>query len=223
MDKAAIQKKVFNEFKARGLSLQMTARDALVSVLLKEQEYKDALDMVLVEIKERIEKREIKSTVIDLAIIESIVFDLSSTEEDMNQESTQLMDAFNSPKLEFDEKQKTYKIITKPKYSLHGNVSSRASMYRERLLLTQQRLIRSGNFTMKGMESYSGTASSTDNQSGKFELSTIASLLGSKKKVKRALLGNFLYCSYSQVLYLNLSRSPLTLQSLHTRIYHPAQ
>jgi len=38
-----------------------------------------------------------------------------------------------------------------PKYQLLGNAESRAAMYRERLLFTQQRLLRSELFTLKGL------------------------------------------------------------------------
>jgi len=38
-----------------------------------------------------------------------------------------------------------------PKYQLLGTADSRAAMYRERLLFTQQRLLRSELFTLKGL------------------------------------------------------------------------
>lgn len=45
--------------------------------------------------------------------------------------------------------------ITNPKYTFLGDVNSRATMYRERLLLTQQRLLRSELFTLRGLKSQS--------------------------------------------------------------------
>jgi hypothetical protein len=41
--------------------------------------------------------------------------------------------------------------VPTPQYQLLGTVESRANMYRERLLLTQQRLLRSELFALKGM------------------------------------------------------------------------
>jgi hypothetical protein len=41
--------------------------------------------------------------------------------------------------------------VPAPQYQLLGTVESRANMYRERLLLTQQRLLRSELFALKGM------------------------------------------------------------------------
>ena len=78
-----IGREVFKTFKSRGLSLQADANRALLSVLsklvlftsihfifwnknlwiylIREQNYKGALDLVLCEIKERIEKGECKA------------------------------------------------------------------------------------------------------------------------------------------------------------------
>ncbi len=61
--------------------------------------------------------------------------------------------------------------VPSPPYTLIGNVDSRAKMYRERLILTQQRLLRSGNFYYRGLNK-------NHNSSDKIEISTIDSLLG---------------------------------------------
>lgn len=39
----------------------------------------------------------------------------------------------------------------KPSFTLHGDVQSRASMYRQRLMFAQQRLLNSGKFRVKGL------------------------------------------------------------------------
>ena len=46
------------------------------------------------------------------------------------------------------------------KYDLFGSVESRANMFQERLLLTQQRLLRSGQFTLKGLNRKSNAVAS---------------------------------------------------------------
>jgi hypothetical protein len=135
---------VFRAFKKKGLTLSADASRAVSKVLLVEEDVEGSLERILDEIKERIEKREIKSSVIDVDAVTSVVAFLSSSEEDLQHESTQLFDAFSSPKVVFDERMKTYKVDLNPTYRLHGSVESRASMFRERLLLTQQRLLRSG-------------------------------------------------------------------------------
>ena len=175
-----MDRKIFRSFKAKGLGLSVDACRALSSVLSREDDADGSLMLILDEIKERIDKRQISSSVIDEEAISSVVAYLSSSEDDLAQESTQLFDAFSSPKVVFDERMKTYKVDAKPTYTLHGTVDTRAQMFRERLLLTQQRLLRSGLFVMRGMGS---SSSSNNTKAGKgevHELSTIESLLGSE-------------------------------------------
>jgi DNA polymerase epsilon subunit 2 len=172
-----MERTVFRAFKSKGLTVSADATRALVSVISKENNPDESLGAILDAIKERIEKREIKSPVIDVEIITSVVADLSSSSEDLAQESTQLFDAFNSPKIVFDERLKSYKVDPKPTYALHGTAESRARMYRERLLFTQQRLLRSGLFVMRGMgDKNQNNRSNPDAH----ELCTIESLLGSE-------------------------------------------
>jgi DNA polymerase epsilon subunit 2 len=188
---------IFRAFKGRGLGLSADACRALASVLVREEDSEGSLALILDEIKDRIDKRQIASSVIDEDVISSVVAYLSSSEEDLAQESTQLFDAFCSPKVVFDERTKTYKVDPKPAYNLHGTVETRAHMFRERLLMTQQRLLRSGMFAMRGMggaaSSSSSAASSSSSSSassssgngdkggrGVHEISTIESLLGSE-------------------------------------------
>jgi DNA polymerases epsilon N terminal len=168
---------VLRAFKLRGLSLSGDASRALSRVLSAEEDPNGSLERVLDEIKERIEKREIKSSLIDVDAVTSVVAYLSSSEEDLQQESTQLFDAFNSPKIVFEERSKTYRVDPTPTYRLHGAAESRSQMFRERLLLTQQRLLRSGVFVTRTMGQ--GHTESTVVTSKGYELATIESLLGS--------------------------------------------
>ena len=77
----------------------------------------------------------------------------------------------------FDEKTKSYRLDDKPKI-LHGEGELRAALFKQRLLMTQQRLLRDGHFTQSKM-------SAKNTNKGKYsdsiiELSTIESLLGSE-------------------------------------------
>jgi hypothetical protein len=191
---SSINREIFKAFKARGLSLQADASKAILSVLLKENDKEGSLKVILSEIKDRIEKKEILNATIDLATITSIVSDLSSTDEDLTNESTQLFDSFSSPKLEYDERLKSYKVTPKFPYQLHSTVESRARMYRERLVLIQQRLMRSKAFILQGFELFkclfnlilkiplslinSSVGMNRNANIGTYELSTIDSLLG---------------------------------------------
>ena len=181
MDPARINREIFKAFKARGLSLRADASKALQRVLIHEDDAQAALSSVLEAIKERIEKKDIQSTVIDLASIEAIVVALSSTDEDLSSEATQLFDAYESPRVEFDERQRAYRVIPNPTFQLHGPAESKAKMFRERLIFIQQRLLRSSNgrFKLRSLG-----ASKTDDE---IELSSIDSLLGNVEE--RVLLG----------------------------------
>ena len=50
--------------------------------------------------------------------------------------------------------------VTHPSYRIHGGVESRANMYRERLQLTLQRMLR-GSFVMKGISNKKELAADT--------------------------------------------------------------
>ena len=55
-------------------------------------------------------KLSVKSRIIDVDTIQTIVADLSSNEEDVAQEKYQIVDAFSTPKLQFDDKNKSFKM-----------------------------------------------------------------------------------------------------------------
>ena len=109
-----MERAIFRAFKSKGLTVSADASRALIIVITKENDPDNSLALILDEVKERIEKREIKSSVIDVDTITSIVADLSSSSEDLAQESAQLFDAFSSPKVVYDEHLKTYKVDQNP-------------------------------------------------------------------------------------------------------------
>jgi hypothetical protein len=61
-------------------------------------------------IEHLVEKKVIASSVITLEIVSNIIADVTSNSEDLQQESLELIDAFYSPKIEFDETTKSYKL-----------------------------------------------------------------------------------------------------------------
>ena len=91
-----LSRQVFKAFKSRGYSLTSNASNTLCEILKSsaEQDAQDpseSLDTILTEIKERIEKREIKSFLIDVEIIKNIIADLSSSDEDLEKEQFQVL------------------------------------------------------------------------------------------------------------------------------------
>jgi hypothetical protein len=137
------------------------------------------MDTILEEIKQRIEKREIVSNVVSVQTITQIVADLTSNDDDLNQESLQLFDAFHSPKLHFDERTKVYSLQQpqqKGSYNLFPDLESRTAMYRDRLLLAQQRLLRNTSLRIQGLGG--GKSRQSRDGSEALEISTVESLLG---------------------------------------------
>ena len=145
-------------------------------------------------------QKEIKSTIITASILDSIVAELTSNATDLQQESFELIDAFHSPKLDFDEATNSYKMycilcsFLKYFYSssfffsdfyyifwvllcsikisnkevlqnLYGNVETRAHMFRTRLLMVRQRLLRSGDFRLRGSRGVRVNSGSNSNAS----------------------------------------------------------
>lgn len=160
----------------------------LNAIYFREINYEDALDTMLEEIKQRIEKREITSNVIGVETITQIVADLTSNDDDLNQESLQLFDAFHSPKLHFDERTKVYSMHQPQKetYNLFPGLESRAAMYRHRLLLAQQRLLRNTSLRLQGLGG--GNIHQNKDGTGAMEISTVESLLGAVSE-SRVLFG----------------------------------
>ena len=91
----------------------------------------------------------VKSSVIDIDVITDIVAALTSNEDDLQLESLQVIDAFHSPKVLYNERTRGFTLSHAPVHASFGLPEQRAAMYRERLLLTQQRLLRSGLLAMR--------------------------------------------------------------------------
>eukprot|EP00601_Ochromonadales_sp_CCMP2298_P033927 CAMPEP_0173370730 /NCGR_PEP_ID=MMETSP1144-20121109/26870_1 /TAXON_ID=483371 /ORGANISM="non described non described, Strain CCMP2298" /LENGTH=117 /DNA_ID=CAMNT_0014322357 /DNA_START=40 /DNA_END=389 /DNA_ORIENTATION=+ len=115
-----LQRTIFRSFKSKGLALSADASTALSSVLSREEDVSSSLNLIISSIQERVQKSDSRSTIIDLNTIQSVVADLSSTDEDLDQEKIQLLDAYDLPKLCFDERQKSFKVLPTPKYCMLG-------------------------------------------------------------------------------------------------------
>ncbi len=177
-----MEREIIKRFKSRGWSITSAAIKGLISTLQKDcgDDWKEWLTKVLTDIKERSEKQEVKSTVIDEDLMKEVVGYLTMDDDDREHKKFKLVDSFNMPRISFDEKAKSYNLDPEPSYNLHPDVDSRARMYRERLLLATQRAQRVSKFGTRGI-----TSSTSGNNAN--VLSTIESLLGDSGK--RILLG----------------------------------
>jgi hypothetical protein len=113
-----LTKDIFNAFKRRGLSLTSDSSKDLARQLKDDTDKLGSLSIILDTIRARIEKREIKSSLISKDIITSVILELTATEKDLELESTQLLDAFSSPCMSYDEKTKSYNLNSKPQVSI---------------------------------------------------------------------------------------------------------
>ena len=90
------RRQIQRKLKLAGLALQVSAVQALESVLKHEDAKDEKLVEIVKEIKARIE-REGLTTVVDLSSVQAVVAELSKNELDREQESIVVVDAFAVP------------------------------------------------------------------------------------------------------------------------------
>jgi hypothetical protein len=78
-----LTKDIFNAFKRRGLTLTSEASKALARELRDYPDINESLTIILDNIRARIEKREIKSSLINSDIITDVILELTAREEDL--------------------------------------------------------------------------------------------------------------------------------------------
>jgi hypothetical protein len=115
------RRNVIRAFKVRGLTLQAAALDGMMSVLAQEQ---TSAQHVLKAIVEELVDRTVASSqkVITKTLLATVVADMSRNAKDVNDEALQLLDAFETPRLQYDTTRKQFTLMTegKEKRSLFG-------------------------------------------------------------------------------------------------------
>eukprot|EP00605_Chrysophyceae_sp_TOSAG23-4_P002233 GSChrysophyteH1.ASY1.ANO1.2477.1 assembled CDS len=177
-----LERKILKKFKHRGWSINTAAKDGLLSALSKEDEPDDKLDEVISEIKDRMNKHKIRSSVISVEVMQEVCAALSTDGDDLHHDKFKLEDAFSQHRISYDSNQKSYQLAP-PSYALHGDIEARAEMYRERIHLATQRALRQG--ARIGGMSQRRTKNGQDGD----EITTIESLLGDNGSEVRILLG----------------------------------
>ncbi|KAM3567968.1 hypothetical protein VYU27_009899, partial [Nannochloropsis oceanica] len=143
---AAANRAIFRAFKLRGLSVKADAVAALVSVLTHEEDVDGALDAILDAIKGLIERGELKSSLVDRSIIETVVKQLTKDENDLNQEAVAIWDAFSMPKMTYEPQTKSFAFTFDKRRKMNPDAGARARMFRERYQLARQRVMRNELF-----------------------------------------------------------------------------
>jgi len=172
------RRNVIRAFKVRGLTLQATALDGMMSVLAQEQ---TSAQHVLKAIVEELVDRTVASSqkVITKTLLATVVADMSRNAKDVNDEALQLLDAFETPRLQYDTTRKQFTLMTegKEKRSLFGAPEDKVDMFAQRFALIQQRILRQDLFRPKLISS-NGRGASTDDRNVTHSITPLESMLG---------------------------------------------
>ena len=108
-------RKIHRAFQMRGLSIQSTAVSSIQNVLRRETDPTDALHTLLEEVKRRSQKSNStnsrNSRIITREFLEGVVSDLSRNDVDVAKESTQLLNAFEMPRLDYTDMNKVFRLL----------------------------------------------------------------------------------------------------------------
>eukprot|EP00953_Heterococcus_sp_UTEX-ZZ885_P027635 14806-Heterococcus_DN1.PRE.4 len=144
MSASQFARQIATAFRYQGLQLTGDAMKAVISVLQQEEDAAAALSSVIIAVKDRIEKNELRTSVIDEAAIAAVVVDLSNTADDLARDRLTVFSAFGGARIWYDPLRKTLQLETEAERSsvLHAGPEAKAVMLKERLLLVQQRVAR---------------------------------------------------------------------------------
>lgn len=107
------RRQVIRAFKMRGLALQSSALDAMMNVLKRESSRSDdVLQAILDEIRERILSARSQQPIVTKTLLAEVVADMSRDGRDVHEEALQLLDAYDTPRLEFDTMRKQFSLLT---------------------------------------------------------------------------------------------------------------
>lgn len=159
-------RKAQQKFRLRGVTLTLDALKAVVAFL---DESTGSDDDILEQIAQELDKMALKSNVLSKeAILEVLASFTGSFYQDQN--VLRIIDAFETPKLRYDPIRKLFFRCTGT-LPIHGDATSKASLYRDRLQLLQQRLIRDKHFAKPALN-FEGT------RTGSCEMTPLQSLIG---------------------------------------------
>ena len=120
---SAERKRIARIFKMRGLQAQSSAIDALLNVLRREQQNNDdTLFAIIDEVKDRMIQDGQGTNVVTTSLLEEVVAELSRDGRDVTEEAVQMLDAFKTPRLDFDTMRKNFNLVEfgKEKRTVYG-------------------------------------------------------------------------------------------------------
>lgn len=161
-------KTVQQKFRMKGFTLTLDALKAAVAFIHESSMTPtDAMDALLASTDDH---PALKSNMLDKTTVESIIAEVKGIDDPaQSRRAVHIVDAFHIPKIVFDPVRKV--LYTKPgSFPLHGEAPAKASLYRERFLLLQQRILKDKYFAKPAFEGHA--------QFGSCEITPLQSLVG---------------------------------------------
>ena len=140
-------KQLTKAFRLRGLSVRKEAVRAIESVLRQEDDAKQALEQILDGIKARIDRAELRSSMVDIETVRQVVATLTKNDDDFARDSIRVFSAFDTPEVRFNPSQKQFAALDSKRRRLHANAAAKIALYRDRFTVMRERVLRSPMFT----------------------------------------------------------------------------
>lgn len=122
------RRRITRSFKSRGLTLQAAALDGIVSVL--QQEEGDQAEQVFTVLLNECKQRASSSPIVTTELLASVVANLARTATDVQEEAMQVLNAFETPQLQYDVMRKAFSLDKKKEKSLFGDATDKVSWLR---------------------------------------------------------------------------------------------
>lgn len=117
------RRQVIRAFKMRGLALQAPALEAMMNVLHREQAGSN--NQVLQAILDEIRDRRLKEPIVTESLLAQVVAEMSRNGLDVHEEALQLLDAMDTPRLDFDTMRKQFSLLDNKNPSVFGEATDK--------------------------------------------------------------------------------------------------
>lgn len=143
----AFRKKIITNFKLQGLSLKSDATNLLVEVLGQYAEKSD-IDGVIDHIIEAVQRQPLTSTLVGKEVVEPALEECNEASDSDSEAALVVIDSFHVPKFVYNVDMKKYlPYPNKKELCVHGGAKHKASLFKQRYMLLQQRTLRHEFFT----------------------------------------------------------------------------
>ena len=123
MESSLSRRQVIRAFKVRGLALQAPALEAMMNVLQREQVASN--NEVLQAILDEIRDRRLPQPIVTESLLAEVVADMSRNGRDVHEEALQLIDASDTPRLDYDTMRKQFSLIDDKNLSVFGEANDK--------------------------------------------------------------------------------------------------